>query len=261
MSETFSLKRFYLLLVKTVSERPVQLFGIFGISMSAAVLIYFLLKNTANFEIAQLFSFTIGLVGGGCLLASAVFGHFSDNANSASFLTLPASALEKWLCGIVIVVIFLAGFLLFFRGLDAFFVHLYHQSLSHQDARYQAKYDSVYLLSFPDLDLIFIFFFNAAAAMLVGSLYFNKIAFIKVALIICAVYFFTFLLNYLVNSILFTNMVHTYPFHSVVIKNGDEPGVVELPPAMTRISDAISLYILPSILLIISYTRLKEKEA
>jgi len=261
MNETFNFKRFKLVFVKTIVERPVQIAGTFLLSFSVVLLIYFFLKSIGNIEIAQLFSFTIGLIGGGCLLASLVLGYFSDGAISASFLTLPASSLEKWLCAVIIVaVMYLASFLLFFRGIDVLFVHLYHIGLNRDDPRYLIQYNSVYLFSFSDGWPLVVFFLNAVCAMLVGSLYFNKISFIKVALVICGLYFFTFLLNYLINSMLFKDMIHTYPFHTVDIKTGTEQGIVMIPAYMDRAFDMIIIYILPAILLFISYIRLKEKE-
>lgn len=210
---------------------------------------------------AQLFSFSIGLIGGGCFLASLVFGYFSDSANSASYLTLPASGFEKWLTGIIIVgILYPALFLLFFNGIDTLFVHLYHIGLNKLDPRFTFQYNSVYTFTFYDGWPLFVFFLNSFCAMLVGSLYFNKISFIKVAIVICGLYFFTFLLNYLINSMLFTDMVHTYPFHNVDIKADNEFGVVSIPGIIDRTFDFIIVYILPPILLFISFVRLTEKE-
>ena len=196
------------------------------------------------------------------MLASLVFGYFSDTATGSSYMTLPVSVFEKWLCGILIVsVLYVGCFLLFFRGLDTLFVHLYHNGLNRLDPRYKQMYDSVYIFSFTgDTVDIFVFFVNAAAAMLVGSLYFNKVSFIKVALVICGIYFFTFLLNYLAGSILFKEMFHGFPFHSISVKNGDEEGNIGLPSGWSKLYDVMALYLLPGILLAVSYIRLREKE-
>ena len=262
MNEIFNLRRFRLYIIKTVLERPTQILGTFGLSFSVVILVYYLLKSIGvNFEAAQLMSFTVGLVGGGCLLASLVFGYFSDAASGSSYMTLPVSVFEKWLCAILLVVVYAGCFLLFFRGLDIFFVHLYHNSLNRQDPRYAEQYDSVSIFPFDrDSISIIVFFVNAAAAMLVGSLYFNKVSFIKVALVICGLYFFTFLLNYLLGSILFKEMFHSFPFHSIEVKNGDEEGILILPEGWSKLYDTMTLYILPGILLVVSYIRLREKE-
>jgi hypothetical protein len=262
MNEIFNLRRFRLLFMKTVLERPTQILGTFALSFSVVILVYFLLKSIGNFEVAQLMSFSIGLVGGGCLLASLVFGYFSDPASAASYMTLPVSVFEKWFCGILLVGVFYVGFfLLFYRGIDMFFVHQYHNGLNRQDPRYTMEYDSVYLFSFAGESVsIFVFFANSAAAMLVGSLYFNKVSFIKVALVICGLYFFTFLINYLLSSILFKELFRAFPFHSIGIKNGNEEGILVLPLGWGKLYDLMALYILPGILLVVSYIRLTEKE-
>jgi hypothetical protein len=262
MNEIFNLRRFRLYFVKTLLEKPFQIVGTFVLSFSVVILIYFLLKSIANFELAQLFSFTVGLVGGGGLLASLVFGYFTDTASGSSYLTLPVSVFEKWLCAILLVGILYVGcFLLYFRGLDALFVHLYHTGLNPQDPRYLQQYNRVYLFSYKsEGEDIFIFFANAAAAMLVGSLYFNKVSFIKVSLVICGLYFFAFLLNYLVGSVLFKNLLRTFPVHEIAIKNGNEEGILVLPSGWRKCYDVMSTYLLPGILLVVSYIRLKEKE-
>src|SRR5579862_6757694 len=98
MNDTFNFKRFKFVFIKTIVERPTQIVGTFVLSFSVVLLIYFFLEALGNnFELAQLFSFSVGLIGGGCFLASLVFNFFSDGASSASYLTLPASSLEKWL--------------------------------------------------------------------------------------------------------------------------------------------------------------------
>jgi hypothetical protein len=263
MNNVFRYRRFRLYFVKTVLERPTQILGTFVLSFSVTTLVYFLFKTTANIEVAQLMSFSIGLVGGGCLLASLVYGYFSDAGNSASYLTLPVSIFEKWLCGFILVgIIYLGLFLLFFRGLDLFFVHQFHNSLNRSDARYHDQYDSVYVFTYFGESLAtFIFFLNTASAMMLGSLYFNKVSFIKVSLIICGIFFFTIMLNYGICSILFKDMIRCFPFHNVNIKNGDDWGVITMPSSFDRLYDLLAIYILPAILLILSFIRLKEKEA
>jgi hypothetical protein len=261
MNETFSLRRFKLVFIKTIVERPMQIVGTFALSFSVVLLIYFLIKSILHFDIAQIFSFTLGLIGGSCFLGSLAFNYFSDGASSASYLTLPSSSFEKWLCGIVIVLLlYVPAFLLYFRGIDAFFVHLYHTGLNKQDPRFAFQYNEVYTFSYSENLTLFVFCLNAVCAMFVGSLYFNKISFIKVALVICGLYFFTFLLNYLINSVLFKDMTHSFPFNMVGIQTGTEQGIVVLPGYLNKAFDAITLYILPAILLFISYIRLKEKE-
>ena len=151
MNDTFNLKRFSWLLRKTLLERPAQLIGLTALSFILSFIIYAVVRMMSGFEDAQNFSFLIGLIGGGCFLASFVFGHFTSNAAGSSFLTLPASLFEKWLCGVVITGIFyLVLFLLFFRLMDTGFVALYHGNLDPKSAFYRDQYDMVRVLAYDE---------------------------------------------------------------------------------------------------------------
>src|SRR5438874_467595 len=98
MNNVFNLKRFSLLLKKTILERPMQFMGLTGLVLAATFIIYAATKYAMGWMPAQNLTFIWGLVGGGCFLASVVFGYFNNNASGSAYLTLPASALEKWLC-------------------------------------------------------------------------------------------------------------------------------------------------------------------
>src|SRR5665213_2140315 len=102
MNQTLSFRRFNLLLRKGIFERPVGVIGTALMGLGATFLIYFFFQSMGAFHPAQNISFAVGLVGGGCLLASTVFGHFASESNGISYLTIPGSNLEKWLVGILI---------------------------------------------------------------------------------------------------------------------------------------------------------------
>lgn len=130
MNNTFNIKRFAWLFKKTILERPAQLLGMTCLTLVVVLLIYAILKSLAPRDVVQNGSFMIGLAGGGSFLASFVFNYFSSNAAGSSYLTLPASHFEKWLCAVLIsVVLFTIIFLVFYRITDAAFVASYHRSL------------------------------------------------------------------------------------------------------------------------------------
>src|SRR5450631_2544594 len=205
MNDTFRAKRFAQLLKKTLLERPSQMFGFIGLILAVIFILYFILKSLIFFGAAQNITFIWGFAGGGCILASFVFGYFSSNANGSSYLTLPASHFEKWLCGILIaMVLYPIIFLLVFRMIDAGFVTLFHNSLDPESPLYLERYRSVYLFSFTGrlaMKVYPIFLVFTGIAML-GSLYFNKAGFIKTALMFCAVCFAIFTLNWLFGVLL-----------------------------------------------------------
>jgi hypothetical protein len=263
MDNSFSITRFGWLLKKTIFERPSQLLGLTALTFLLTFIIFFLVKILDGFETAQNASFMTGLIGGGCFLASFVYGHFSSNASGSSFLTLPASHLEKWLCGVVITgICYLVLFLLFFRIMDTSFVSMYHNGLDPHNVFYKEQYDAIHTFAFNEFvaKKVFMMFFNYAGIMLVGSLYFNKAAFIKVALITAGLCLGAFLLNLLIANIFFNNVQTAFPYFLVWISVGTDRARLELPESTLRIIDIFFQFILPVLLWGLAYVRLREKE-
>jgi hypothetical protein len=263
MNETFDTRRFGWLFKKTLLERPAQLIGLTILCMACSVIVYAIGKFTADFNVAQKATFAFGLVGGGCFIASFVYGYFGTNAGGTSFLTLPASQFEKWLCGILIMgILYVAIFLLFFRFVDSTFVSIYHNSLDPKSPFYNELYNSVQLFPYNSFDAsrAFMMFTNFGGAMLIGSLYFNKAAFIKVALIVCGVCFGAYLFNLLIANLFFKNVDSAFPYYLVWINFNKERGRLELPANILNIINIIFQYFIPAILWILAYVRLREKE-
>src|SRR5205085_1195245 len=130
MNNTFDLKRFALLFKKTVLERPIQTVGVTGLLLVLSLILYTVAKKLAGFNAARNLTFIWGLSGGAFFLASFVFGYFNTNASGSSYLTLPASFFEKWLCGVLIAgLLYPVIFLLFYHLIDLAFVTMYHNSL------------------------------------------------------------------------------------------------------------------------------------
>ena len=107
---------------------------------------------------------------------------------------------------------------------------------------------------------VFPMFVFLAGAMMVGSLYFNKVSFIKVAIAICLVMVTGFGLNWAIARIFFGNINDAGPFNHVTIPVGKEEGFLELPKTMANIYFYFFVYIIPAVLWLISYIRLREKE-
>src|SRR5882762_6270826 len=84
MNNTFSIKRFGWFFKKTILERPVQLMGFVVLILALDLIVYAFAKFVSGFEAAQNAGFLLGLIGGGCLLASFVYSHFSTNASGSS---------------------------------------------------------------------------------------------------------------------------------------------------------------------------------
>jgi hypothetical protein len=263
MNNIFSIKRFGWFFKKTILERPVQLIGFVVLTLALDVVVYACVKFIGGFVVAQNATFILGLIGGGCLMASFVYNHFSTTARGSSFLTLPASQLEKWLCGIMITgILYVAIFLLFFRAMDLIFISIYHNGLDPKGPFYKQMYDAVQPFPYDGFVAVktYMMFLNFAGAMLVGSLYFNKAPFIKVALIACGFCFGAYFLNLFIANLFFKNVDSAFPYYLVWITVGKERGRLELPANILNTVSISFQYIIPFILWTLAFFRLREKE-
>ena len=263
MNNTFNIKRFGLLLKKALLEKPMQMIGFPCLLLTVVLILYAVVKALSGFEMAQRISFFVGLAGGSFFLASFVFGYFLSNASGSSFLTLPASNVEKWLCGILIAGIFYPTiFLIFYYSIDTGFVALYHKSLDPASPFYKQAYEAVYTFEFNGIVArnVFIMFFIYTGAMLLGSLYFNKAAIIKTAMALCVILLLIYGFNYLFATMLFGDIDDAATLGYVAIPVGHEVGFIELPAGFAKIFKYLLFYIAPACLWLLSFTRLREKE-
>jgi hypothetical protein len=266
MNDLFEIKRFGLLLKKTVAERVLQLTGLAALALIATLIIYagvLFVTDGAGHNLAQNLSFVWGIIGGGTFLSSIVFGYFSTNASGAAYLTLPASAFEKWLCGILIIgVFFPVVFMAFYRVMDTCFVMFYHNGLNKHDPRYTDMYNAVQVYAFDNnfAKQCVIIYANFATAMMVGSLYFNKVSAVKTALVYVGLLAFVYFLNLILAHTIFTHVDSAFPFNSIFIKVGNGTGLLELPAMVSKMVFIAIQYIIPGALLFTTYIRLREKE-
>ena len=263
MNDIFNFKRFGLLLKKTILERPIQLVGLIGLILIATIMIYAVCLYAMSFQPAQNMAYIWGLVGGGCFLSSVTFGYFGTNARGTAYLTLPASAFEKWLCGILIVgVFFPAIFLAFYRLIDIGFVTAYHNGLNKNNPQYKEMYDSVQYYPFDNniAKQSEMLFANFSGVMLIGSLYFNRIAAVKTALVYFGVLGFIYFLNLGLSHTFFNDVDEAFPFHNIFIKVKNDTGSIELPSAFSNMIYNFIAFIVPGVLLITTLIRLREKE-
>jgi hypothetical protein len=264
MNNTFNLQRFGLLFKKTLLERPIQILGFTVLILALILIIYNYMYPLKGFDSAQNLTFTWGLAGGSYFMASFVFSHFSSNATGSSYLTLPASHFEKWLCGILIAgILYPAIFIFFYRLMDTYFVSLFHSSLDPAAPFYKERYQSVNIFSFNGVVAwkVYPIFLLGVSSMLVGSLYFNKAGFIKVSLVICGLVIGLYLLNHLLAKLIFRGeIVDATIFYGVNIPVGKEEGSILLPEEISEFANNIVCYIFPAVLFITSFIRLREKE-
>jgi hypothetical protein len=264
MNDTFDIKRFGWVLRKSILERPAQMLGLMLVTLIITLLTYAFVQNMVGIAKAQVCAFVFGILIGGSFISSVVLGYFSSNSTGISFLMLPASHLEKWLCAVLIAgLLFVGIYLCFFRLIDILFVNSYHANLDPSNPNYQSLYHSVAVFTFDNQisDLVFILFANISGAMLLGSLYFNRVSYIKVALLICVGIICTYFLNLLLAHLFFDHIDMAMPFRSIFLKVGSEIGIVDLPEPIHKSLGILIGYVIPAILWITAYIRLDEKEA
>jgi hypothetical protein len=263
MNDIFSPKRFWSLLKKTLLERPVQISGVVVLLFVLSLALYVVAKNIFGFGAAQNMTFVWELAGGGFFLASFVFGYFNSNASGSSYLTLPASFLEKWLCGILIAgVFYLTLFLLFFHLIDVIFVGLYHSSLDPNSLFYQRQYESVFTFDMNGIlaRKVYFMFAMLTGAMLTGGLYFNKTAIVKTAIAICLFVGALLGINWLLGLMFFDSLKEAGIFDHVTLEVGKAEGVILLPSGTANFIRNCIGYLLPAVLWLLPLLRLREKE-
>ncbi|NCD68809.1 hypothetical protein [Mucilaginibacter agri] len=263
MKDTFDLYRFTLLFKKTILERPAQLLGLMALMLLVSLGFYSFFAYFREWEAAHATAFIWGYVGGGIVLASVIFAHFTTNASGAAYLMLPASSLEKWLCGISIVgVMFTIIFLGFYRLMDFSFINLYHSRLNKNDAHYQFFYSQAQIFAFDGRlpKFSYMLFANFAGAALLGSLYYNRAGLVKTALTVLATMAFIGLANYLIARLFFNNLSSANPFWSVNLQLTNNYRTVDAPQYIKDFADNLTQFIIPAILWVTVYIRLREKE-
>ena len=263
MNNTFNIKRFGLLFKKTIAERPAQTIGVTVLLLLLSFILYVVAKKLSGFGTAQNLTFIWGLSGGGFFLASFVFGYFSNNASGSSYLTLPVSYLEKWVCSILITgVLFPFIFLVFYHIMDVSFVAAYHNSLDPTSVFYKQQYEGVYTFDLNGIIAWKVYpgFLMLTGSMLTGALYFNKISFIKTGITICIVIFIIVGLNWMIANLLFDNVNDAGAYDHVTLAVGKEEGTLILPSNIESFFHYSFAFVVPAILWILPLSRLREKE-
>ena len=157
---------------------------------------------------------------------------------------------------------FVIIYLGFYRLIDLFFVSNYRNNLDHNAINYQTLYNSVEIFSFNNsiAQVVFVAFFNISGVMLLGSLYFNRVSYIKVSLLICTFLIVTYFINLLFASFFFNQIDLAVPFRNIFLKVDKEVGIIDMPSVPATVIGFTIAYILPATLWLLSYLRIKEKE-
>ncbi|GAB4038580.1 hypothetical protein [Spirosoma gilvum] len=262
MNQTLNLRRFGLVLQLHLSEhirsyllRVGVLVGVWIITLapSTARTTHFS-ENLYRFH-GILFSFLFG--GSGAWFASEIFRAVSSPIRGIPQLMLPASQLEKYLVGLVMLFLFVLVFIGVFYTVEGICFSI----INAQVPTVEPRYTLLNLLG-PHIpfDLRYLSWLTPTFFLL-GSIYFAKGAFIKTSAIGFLLYFAIIFLNELLVLQFFPEREHygTTPFSEVFFLENGRRYDIELMGLPKLIITTI-LLLLPPSLWGIAYVRFKEKQ-
>lgn len=275
MNNAFSFFRFWFLLKKYLSENRKSI-GLYTIGLFLFLFVLFglivLSSLHSNFPAdLQTGLFAIGLLFGGSIFSSSFYGFFSNKPKAIRFINLPATTGEKFLLGFIITqVLFFVVFIVFFSTIDQLMCGLYNNNVA--PPAWVLPYDRQLNFHATPLDffgernnqIYIMLFFILSAFMHLGSLSFEKNAFILTSLfIILAFTIIVFYNNRLMIGLIPETIVPRGKFFndSFRIDNGKTiKGVVSLPEKWDQL---LSILIPASIFICCwsaTYFKLKEKQ-
>ncbi|MDB5240370.1 MAG: hypothetical protein JWP57_995 [Spirosoma sp.] len=262
MSRPFNLRRFGLVLQLHLSEHIRSyllgvgvLFGVWIIMLapSTARTTHFS-ENVYRFH-GILFSFLFG--GSGAWFASEIFRVVSSPIRGIPHLMLPASQLEKYLVGLLMLFLFVLVFISVFYTVEGICFSIINAQVPAAEPRY-----ALLNLMGPAIpfDLRYLSWLTPSFFLL-GSIYFAKSAFIKTSAIGFLLYFFIIFLNELLILQLFPQRVHygNTPFSEVFFQQNGRRYDLELT-GLPKLIITTVLLLLPPSLWLIAYVRYKEKQ-
>lgn len=276
MNQTFSINRWGLLLGKHWSEnRKKYTLGMVAIASLLALWYGFMILVGPGVQAdVQAPTYFVGLFVIGCIFASLLFADLSDKPKGISYLSVPASHLEKLLCNL------LFGVIVFFIVYLVIFYLITMPMLALSNAVKAAKWKSNelnYPFSKEELINVFSFgksrgedffyylhlaFFAVQSAFILGSVYFTRFSFIKTIISLLVVWLLLFLFVAKVLNPLMPDGNYFNGITSWSLGHGEESGykIVMLPAWVDSTLLFLFKFTLAPLFWITTYFRLKEKE-
>lgn len=256
----FSFYRLGLLIRRQWAERS-RLYILMMAAIAGLLAVAFFLWGLTNqdrlwMETANIFLF-VGLFLGGTIMAAMTFSDLSQRTTGIYYLSVPATHGEKLVCGVLYSqVFFTAAYLLIFyilRTAAFAIIRLYpHMSLEHMPDG-QGMYE-VY-------QYLVIVFVAVQTLYLLGSVYFERFAFVKttvsaVLVIVGFVLFAVYVIHPITGDLHPTGQVGVFRIES---ENGSEY-TYTLPQWISRFIWFMVKYMWAPVFWTAAYFRLKEKE-
>lgn len=223
----------------------------------------------------QAFTFYWGLTVVGCLYSSTIFAESGTKAQGIAWLAVPASAWEKLLCGFLFsAVLYFLFYTFVFYLTDIPLVEIGNQLIFREHRTWSGGYpispNPVWNIlhglpgaeNDPGFKYILVWYFLLQSAFALGSVYFNRFAFIKTLIAVLL-----FLLAFVtIQKIWMENMLpaewHRYPPYQDWIRHADTLKVraVVLPKWIVQPVSLLLLFGTLPVFWMATYFRIKEKE-
>ncbi|RTL59576.1 MAG: hypothetical protein EKK37_07355 [Sphingobacteriales bacterium] len=276
MNQSFSINRWGLLMGKHWSEnRKKYTLGI--IAMAALMLLWYgfmIIVGPGVEEDVQGPTYFVGLFVIGCIYASLLFADLADKPKGISYLSVPASHIEKVLCNLFFgVVIFFVVYLAIFYITTPPMLAL---SNAVREARAKAdgnnfpfiKSQLVNVFHFSRSEgedlfyMLHLGFFAVQASFILGSVYFTRFSFIKTVIAVLLVWLFLFLFVAKVLVPMMPDGTHLNGFTNwSLMNNSEEPNkLVMLPKWVDTTIITLFKFGFAPLFWVVTYFRLKEKE-
>ncbi len=222
----------------------------------------------------QQVTYISGLLVVGCLYASTIFAEFDSKAKAIAWLSVPASALEKLLCGLLFgVVVFFVVYNVVFYLVDIPMVRLTNELIARQHRVWPGGYSvgpsKIYNVFTGKGDdpmdqryhLYLLSYLAIQAAFVLGSIYFTRYAFIKTAVaLLLFVLFFTIFQSRIIERAL-PGGFRRGPFFDWIKGDGTlNVKIIRISPLIETALGFLLLYGIPPVFWITTYFRIKEKE-
>ena len=264
MNNIFDFNRFSLLVKRQwVENKKLFLMASFGIVGILAILNSLIMRwqSGTTSEIPRYIFFNLSLFLSGSIFANYVFKDISDKNSSTSFLLIPASHFEKFLTGVIYTfILFPVVFLSLHYAVDLGFVTIGNNI---KDGLKVSGIKNLQLYSFifgskdikDELGEIIGYWLVIQAFVLMGATQFEGRSYIKTAFMGFAMLFLLGFVFYLSDKILLGDIIKEFQnkgYGRELIKPTKE--------LLEGIWKVILIYVLPSILLVTTYFKLKEKQ-
>lgn len=257
MKDHFNFLRFGRLFKKHTTEQYKSYLMAWVVLISALGLVTgfvaYMTKRPLSLD-EQSVCFLFFLVAAGTIFTSTVFASLGDKRKAVATLTLPASHLEKYLVG------WLYSYLIF----QALFILSFYLVMPVILSLYAPAGPAPKLLNIFSLEsmayLAFIFYTFLHAFALVGSIYFEKLHFIKTGFVFFLLYLGLLLLNKSVLKALFPpKLDFMIPFGRITFQENNDYFWLTLPPEQQNLLILVPLT-LAVLCWLTAYVRFKEKQ-